>query len=97
MKIIYIHQKEKGEQKRYRVLVDDGDYDWLNDLKGWSVISGKYVVLRKHMAEDNALTVGMARLIMLFGLGDPRQTVIHIDKNPLNMQRTNLYIVEDTL
>lgn len=78
-------------------LVDDKDFDWLNQWKWWALknkdntfyavkhgskINGKYVAIRMH------------RLIL--GLTDPKVLGDHEDHNGLNNQRSNLRIASHT-
>lgn len=77
-------------------LVDDADYEWLNQ---WKWCAHKYTGCRSHYADRRDYTVGkgktgkgvkMHRLIM--GLTDPKMFVDHRDQNGLNNQRDNLRI-----
>jgi len=98
MKIIYIKQGLKERKRVHRVFVDDEDYEWLNDLRGWSVNADGYVQLRKSGNKATggvAFTRSMARLIMMLppGLkGGHDLTVDHIDGDPLNNQKENLRV-----
>jgi len=82
MKTIKIKDKE--------ALVDDEDYDWLNDLKWWTLVGRKanplYPVIFK-----NGKYLYMHRLVMFAHLKEPTNLEIdHIDRNPLNNQKSNL-------
>jgi hypothetical protein len=72
--------------KGHNVLVDDGDYEWLDDLFGWGINQQGYIVLKKRLNKKPTTRL-MSRLIMLAG---PDQEVDHIDGDPLNNQRSNL-------
>ena len=72
-------------------LVDDEDYEWLSDLKGWIVNRTGYAQLIKPGYKDKKTkTFLMSRLVMLAHLLAPDLEVDHRDGNPLNNQKRNL-------
>lgn len=74
MKVIY-------STRRIEILVDDNDYEWLNDFS-WSVVAGGYAYCRE-------LKEYMHRLILD---AKPEEHVDHKFHNTLNNQRWNLKI-----
>lgn len=77
----------------YEVLVDDDDYELLNQYK-WHYIRGyaKRQKKRQELKETGRpITVSMHRFIMK---PPPGMEVDHIDGNRLNNQRSNLRIVQ---
>lgn len=72
-------------------LVDDEDYEWLNQWR-WRQISSGYVA---HDEDDRdgvpGRTILMHRALLGLTFGDTRQGD-HRDRNPLNNQRSNLRI-----
>jgi hypothetical protein len=88
MKIIKIKDKE--------FIVDDEDFDWLNDLR-WS-ITKNYAYLSNGKARHQNRRIYLHRLIMLAEFGydkvwDYDYNVDHIDRNPFNCQKYNLRLV----
>ena len=78
-------------------LVDDSDYDWLNQ---WNWIVSKdrntfYAKRTTHTAKIHKRTGGMHRVILGLQLFDKRQCD-HRDGNGLNNQRANLRICTPT-
>ena len=74
-------------------LVDDADYEWLNQWK-WCAMSVKrnfYAVRRSPRKEGKQYTILMHRLILGLINSDGKQAD-HIDGNGLNNQRRNLRI-----
>lgn len=69
-----------------RALVDDEDYEWLNQWK-WSFSTG--YALRKGPRANGQPTIWMHRLIMNTPKG---MKTDHCDRNGLNNQRSNLRI-----
>ena len=76
--------------QRKVALVDDADYEWLNQWK-WSAqhSANNWYVIRTIWKNGKATTIRMHRLIMGLKLGDKKQ-IDHIDGNGLNNQRDNL-------
>ncbi len=75
-------------------LVDDEDFEWLNQYK-WRVEIGARTSYAKRGVDDPSkarrTTLAMHRLIL--GLTDSKTQVDHIDHNGLNNQRNNLRVV----
>lgn len=75
-------------------LVDDADYDWLNQWKWYAAYNrgSKFSAQRTigSSANGNKGCVHMHRLIA--GIIDRSMQVDHIDGNPLNNQRINLRV-----
>lgn len=86
MKVIVINSKKHGIKK---VLVDDQDYDWLNQWK-WCVSQqgNRCYVYRTIVRQERPRCIVMHRLIL--SVTDPRIFVDHRDHNTLNNQRENL-------
>lgn len=78
MKIIRLHNGSE-------VMVDDEDYEWLNDLHGWVTNQEGHIQL----ALRNNERLNMARMIM-FAPED--KVVFHKDRNKLNNQKSNLVV-----
>jgi hypothetical protein len=70
-------------------LVDDEDYEWLNQWKwyGWKHRNTIYA-RRGDYSTGKLVTIIMHRVIL--GLTDPKISCDHINRNGLNNQRTNL-------
>ena len=69
-------------------LVDDADFEWLNQYK-WSYQSEGYAVRNDYAAEKRNKVVYMHRVI----LGNiDKENTDHIDRNRLNNQRSNLRV-----
>lgn len=75
-------------------LVDDGDYEWLNQWK-WCAAKQTartlYVIRMGNMGNGKERNIRMHREILGLKFGDRRQSD-HIDHNGLNNQRFNLRI-----
>lgn len=67
--------------------VDDDDYEWLNDLKGWIVSSQGYAVLPVSK-NGKSRHLHMHRLILL--VTDPKQIIDHANHDRLDNQRLNI-------
>ena len=67
-------------------LVDDADYDWLNQWK-WCLHNKMYAV-RNVYSDGKRRTIHMHRVIL--GITDPKIKGDHKDGNGLNNQRANL-------
>jgi hypothetical protein len=88
-----IELSKTGKNKGlYVALVDDADYEWLNQFN-WSVLSvrsgGKYAN-RVAGKRPNRLHLRMHRVVM--GITDPNVQVDHRDGNGLNNCRSNLRV-----
>lgn len=86
-----MEMKEIQLTQGYITLVDDEDYDWLNQWK-WTVIKqgNSGYAYRGIRVDGKNKTVRMHRLIMDAPKG---MDIDHIDGNGLNNQRSNLRIV----
>ena len=86
MKIIYINSRVHGTKE---CLVDDEDYDFLNQWK-WYLMVGKYTcyATRKYWKDGKYYSIQMHRLLL--GLTDPNIRGDHRDHNGLNNQRNNI-------
>lgn len=77
--------------KGFFALVDDSDYEWLNQWK-WRLTNTGYAVRRQWLGRDESggcheKLIRMHRLIVA---APPELEVDHIDGNKLNNQRSNL-------
>jgi hypothetical protein len=70
-------------------IVDDADYEWLNQWKWIAHLSSNYYASRTDYSSGGKQTVSMHRLIMNAKVGDQ---VDHIDHGTLNNQRANLRV-----
>lgn len=91
MKEIKLSQQGKYKKLNLVTLVDDEDYDWLNQWK-WSITytptqRGKIFYARRN---ENGKNIKMHRQIL--GLTAYETLSDHIDGNGLNNQRSNLRI-----
>jgi len=96
MKLIELSKNGKKNKGKYFVLVDDADYDWLNQWSWYACVEPNTVYAKrdlyietingKHIYE----TISMHRLIV--GLTNEDLETDHIDRNGLNNQRENLRI-----
>jgi hypothetical protein len=77
------YKKSKNANLNLAALVDDEDYDYLNEWK-WYVIIAPYT---SYAARGSSGTVFMHRLIMNAIKGE---MIDHKDRNGLNNQKTNL-------
>jgi HNH endonuclease/AP2 domain len=74
-------------------LVDDADFEWLNQWKWCAHREGSsWYAVRTDYSSNRKRTVKMHRLI----LGEPKGMVDHIDGNSLNDQRENLRLATDS-
>lgn len=86
MKTIITHSKNK--LKNGVILMDDENYDWLNEYN-WYLDKDKYAITNV-IINNKKTTKKMHRLIM----DEPKNMQIdHIDNNKLNNQKHNLRIV----
>src|ERR1700743_3236870 len=91
MKILKIKDKE--------FKIDDEDFEWLSDLGKWHLTGSNYqYAALSNCKKHQGMTIYLHRLILLaeFGyekLWDRDYCVDHIDRNPLNCQKSNLRIV----
>lgn len=89
MKEIELNKFKKN--KNITTLVDDEDYDFLNQYNWFSVIyRNLYYVKRKTKINNKWCCISMHRMIMN---AKKNQIVDHIDGNPLNNQKYNLRFV----
>jgi len=75
-------------------LVDDSDYEWLNQKK-WCAKKFRstwYAIRRSHSLSGKVVTMYMHRAILGLDFGDPRQGD-HINHEGLDNRRENLRIV----
>lgn len=87
MKIIWL---TKGQF----TLVDNADYEWLNQYKWFSNISNRCIYAARWirlLKRGKQKVIKMHRFIL--GVTDSKLQVDHIDHNGLNNQRSNLRIV----
>lgn len=86
MKIIYL-------TKGYHTEVDDEDYDYLNQWK-WHVQlrqNGEVAAVRRNIITDKGQR-GLQMHRVLLSLTDKNILCDHIDRNPLNNQKSNLRV-----
>lgn len=72
--------------KTQKAIVDDEDYEWLKDLKSWTLFNNGYAVLHK----GNGWNRSMHRLVMFAQQG---QEIDHINGNRLDNRKCNLRFV----
>lgn len=93
MKLIELSKKSHKNKGKYFAMVDDEDYDFLNQWN-WSVFINKYGFLyavrsiRNELGGHRQKTIKMHRLIL--GVTNPIIHVDHKDHNGLNNQRNNI-------
>lgn len=88
------HRKFKNPNKInnfYYALVDDEDFDWLNQWK-WGRNNYGYAVRSYYYSKGNKWkTIGMAMEIMKkYGLYDPDKFIDHINRSRLDNRKSNL-------
>lgn len=98
--IIYIKMKQiplskkinKKNQGKFFALVDDSDFDWLNQFD-WHPVrtngNGMYAS-RKYIDPETGKILGMYMHREIMGVSDRNTIVDHIDRCGLNCQRINL-------
>ena len=81
--------KEIKLTQGYVALVDDADYEWLNQWK-WFAAEARntFYANRNERVNGKQRTVRMHRIVI--GLTDPKHICDHGDGNGLNNQRSNL-------
>ena len=90
MKLIPLSKRGKKNSGKYFAMVDDADFDWLNQWNWYvNVAKNTYYALRETRA-GSSKAVLMHRLIL--GLNKSRLHGDHIDHNGLNNQRSNIRI-----
>lgn len=88
MKQIHLGGKSGSVIGNY-ALVDDQDYEWLNQWKWYAAKHGKRFYAQRHKAVDGRKqSITMHRVIL--GLTDPKILGDHEDGNGLNNQTYNL-------
>lgn len=92
----YIHLGKSGKY----TIVDDSDYEFLNQFK-WSLSSNGYAVTYKYIpAINKSVFVRMHRVLMLLSSSSPTCTslmVDHINNNKLDNRKSNLRICTKSL
>ena len=87
MKKIHLGGKHGSVIGNY-ALVDDADYEWLNQWKWFAHLKKNYLYARRQeRVLGKQKTIAMHRLI--FGVCDSKKLIDHIDGNGLNNQRHN--------
>lgn len=86
MKIIYINSPKYGVKE---CLVDDEDYDFLNQWK-WSIANWDGFYVCRHEGKEHRELIRMHRLIMK---ANCKEIIDHKDGNSLNNQKCNLRMV----
>lgn len=85
--------KEGKNRGKYAALVDDDDYEWLNQWR-WCAYEDRNITyaIRTYVDKDNrqSHTTSMHRQIL--GLTDPKIKCDHRDHDGLNNQRSNLRV-----
>lgn len=74
-------------------IVDDGDYDWLNQYK-WNVLKmngGNFYAVRSSLKNGKQYAIYMTRFILGLEFGDSRQAD-HQNHNTLDNRRDNIRI-----
>lgn len=72
-------------------LVDDADYDWLNQWK-WNAQSNKHTFYANRTVCVKGIKKGISMHRLIMGLTDRIFEVDHRDRNGLNNQRANLRV-----
>lgn len=92
MKLIELSKNSKNPlvKGKYSAMVDDGDYEWLNQFT-WSVqfdTNTHYAVRATSRRLGKQKKIKMHREIL--GISDSKIKIDHIDHNGLNNQRCNI-------
>lgn len=85
-----ISLRRRDGSVRAHALVDDEDFDWLNQWR-WSLSNG--YVERKVGPASRQRSIKLHRLILGLDFGDPRHGE-HENRDPLDNRRANLRIAE---
>lgn len=87
MKQIFLTGKNGSIIGNY-ALVDDSDFEWLNQWKWYADAIGNVVYASRCIRNGGKRIIRMHRLIL--GLSEPSILCDHVDHNGLNNQRENL-------
>lgn len=95
MKLIPLSQQSKKNKGKYFAMVDDADYEWLNQWK-WNATKSKntFYASRGVWNGMNMTTILMHRFIL--GLVDPKIQGDHKNRNGLDNRRCNLRIATNS-
>jgi hypothetical protein len=94
MKEILLSQQSKKNKGKYVALVDDEDYEYLNQFK-WRAVKdyNTFYASRSIMVNGLRKDIKMHRLIM--NVSDPKILIDHFYGNGINNQRYNLRICDN--
>jgi len=84
--------KEIKLTRGHVALVDDGDYDYLNQWKWHSIKGSRTYYAVRNISIGNGKTIGLKMHRVILNITDPDILADHKDRNGLNNQRYNLRI-----
>lgn len=76
-------------------LVDDEDFEWLNDLKEWRLVGGDLKYAKLGGRKYHGKSIYLHKIILVAALGHHAifSYADHINRNPLDCRKANLRLV----